>query len=572
MHRLRPPFSNGYISHQCRHSLHSRWKSSIPQPESQQNNDIRTLNINTLHLQSLPIPQPPVPPLQYGLSRVLFNPGMYQLQDPYTRVYNFDPYLQQIIPISDFNFSSLKEYKTSSKDGALSALARSQQKKYIGSTSSMTSSLSHFHYLLSNWRPINLNMLSRGFSGDQTMFTLINRAPAAIFLKHQGEGQYAIDADKEFDGATVLMMLGKALEKLLTLPKEEYERYRRDSDNPISETEAASPESYNYTTFGNFLMRSQLDAYDPRLPGTGMFDIKTRAVLTVRHDASNPEKMLGYEIQRLQGDYESVEREHYDMLRATTLKYLLQARMGRMDGIFVAYHNIERIFGFQYLNIYEMDRALHGQMQRCLGDGEFMASLGLYDDVLERATARFPHRHLRVHFEAVRAPTTMLWVFVEPVSEEEIEVIQGPSRRRQVLYERRVMGVEGEGDVVEEEEPGEETTDKKKPLMVMTLIVENKVNGAPCPDNRPENLQPTDEWTVDYILKEVTSISDEAKWELYEQCKKRRKTYTEKVPNSNEDGEVSGYIAVLRALAEKGRKYRQEMDELDRGKEKVVYV
>lgn len=37
-------------------------------------------------------------------------------------------------------------------------------------------------------------------------------------------------------------------------------------------------------------MRSQLDAQDSRLPGTGVFDIKTRAALPIRLD------MLNYEV------------------------------------------------------------------------------------------------------------------------------------------------------------------------------------------------------------------------------------------------------------------------------------
>ena len=34
-------------------------------------------------------------------------------------------------------------------------------------------------------------------------------------------------------------------------------------------------------------MRAQLDGQDPRLPGTGVFDIKTRAVLPIRLDMLN---------------------------------------------------------------------------------------------------------------------------------------------------------------------------------------------------------------------------------------------------------------------------------------------
>ena len=42
-----------------------------------------------------------------------------------------------------------------------------------------------------------------------------------------------------------------------------------------------------------FVMRSQLDCVDSRLPGTGVFDIKTRAALPIRLD------LLNYEVCRI---------------------------------------------------------------------------------------------------------------------------------------------------------------------------------------------------------------------------------------------------------------------------------
>lgn len=39
-------------------------------------------------------------------------------------------------------------------------------------------------------------------------------------------------------------------------------------------------------------MRSQLDCHDSRLPGTGVFDIKTRACLPIRLDLLNFEVRL----------------------------------------------------------------------------------------------------------------------------------------------------------------------------------------------------------------------------------------------------------------------------------------
>jgi hypothetical protein len=70
-----------------------------------------------------------------------------------------------------------------------------------------------------------------------------------------------------------------------------------------------------------FILRSQLDCCDPRLPGTGVFDIKTRAVLTIRNDQLNFEEGSGYQIRTLQGLVESFEKEYYDLIRSAFLKY-----------------------------------------------------------------------------------------------------------------------------------------------------------------------------------------------------------------------------------------------------------
>ena len=41
-------------------------------------------------------------------------------------------------------------------------------------------------------------------------------------------------------------------------------------------------------------MRSQLDCYDSRLPGTGIFDIKTRAAFPIRLDIMNYQVLYIY--------------------------------------------------------------------------------------------------------------------------------------------------------------------------------------------------------------------------------------------------------------------------------------
>ncbi len=293
------------------------------------------------------------------------------------------------MPVAEFDFSSLKEYITSSRDESLKGIAKAHGKRYMGSTSSMTAVLAHFHFLLSQWRSINTSMLSKAFPTPQTTFTELSRTPSAIFLRWK-DGSYAIDADKQFDSANVLSMLGKSIEKLLTLRTEDFERYRKSNPGQVTDEEQMAPESFHYSAMGDFLMRSQLDAHDPRLPGTGMFDLKSRAVVSIRMDVTNYEHGVGYEIKSRHGEFESYEREYHDMIRAAFLKYSMQVRMGRMDGIFVAFHNVERIFGFQYISLPEMDSTIHGQWDTTVGDQEFKLSLDLLNKILDRATKKFP--------------------------------------------------------------------------------------------------------------------------------------------------------------------------------------
>ncbi|KAK4177496.1 mitochondrial protein Pet127-domain-containing protein [Triangularia setosa] len=408
--------------------------------------NITEIDPKSLRLTPIEMPQPPVPTLAYGLDRVLFNPGVSYLQDPRSKVYNHDPYVSQIMPTHEFDFGALKEYITSSRDKTLIGAAAKRQKKYSGSTSSMTATLAHFHFLLSAWRPINTAMLSQQFDPGQSSedFNRISRSPAAIFLHHK-DGTYAIDADKEYDSGNILAMLGKSMEKLLTMPKEEFEKYRKSKSDQLTDEEKNGPESYHYTTLGDFMMRSQLDAYDPRLPGTGMFDLKTRAVVTIRMDPEGYEKGQGYEIRGRFGTWESYEREYFDMIRSAFLKYSLQVRMGRMDGIFVAFHNTERIFGFQYIPLQEMDVSLHGASDTSIGDNEFKLSVHLLNEVLNKVTDKFPGQTLRIHFETVKDPNTpYMCVFARPVTQERINEIQKTATERIQKFERVLRGLDKE--------------------------------------------------------------------------------------------------------------------------------
>lgn len=482
------------------------------------------------------------------------------------------------MPVTEFDFNALKEYITSSKDETLRDIAIKEKKKYAGSSSSMTSVLSHFHYLLSAWRPIDSRTVSQGFPEKLRSFTRLLRAPAAMFLHYQ-DGVYAIDADKEFDSANILMNLGKSMEKLLTLPKEDFERYRRTHENKVSaEEEQAIPESYHFSTYGDFMMRSQLDAHDPRLPGTGMFDLKTRAVVSIRMDAKNFEHGLGYEIKDRFGLFESYEREFYDMIRAAFLKYSLQVRIGRMDGIFVAFHNVERIFGFQYVSLPEMDQSLHGQSNTALGDTEFQLSLGIWNKILDQATEKFPRQSLRFHFETRDAATPFMYIFAEPVTQEDIHAIQTKNKAEVEAYQQRLLNLtpkEGDdSDVQCETAASEEDQDTQsqgeeegnKPLLAMVLTIRNKVNGSYV--ERPDNFTSKDDWTVEYDLSELSPFQGRT---LYRMCQARRSKELRGRGEDELDVAGNGYIRLLRKISKQGREYRARENELDKERGVVVW-
>ncbi|KAH8733219.1 mitochondrial protein Pet127-domain-containing protein [Phaeosphaeriaceae sp. PMI808] len=623
----KPPAINvakeAYKPMSLKEALIGKGRSEKAKKKREEMLQIEIIEGNDLDFEPVPLDIPPVPMLSYGLDRVLFNPGVYRLQDPRSRLYNFDPYLEKIMPVHEFDFDALSEYKTSSKDQTLLDLTKSLGTKFTGSTSSMSSVLQHFHYLLSNFRALNHNMLSRAFPEPSKNFSKITLGPDAIFLRYK-DGIYAIDADKSYDKPNIMSWLGHSLEKLLTTDRSEFELFRR-SNPEEAPAEDNSSRCYHYSKLGNILMRSQLDAHDPRLPGTGVFDLKTRAVVSIRMNHKEYEKGSGYQLRFAQGEWESYEREFYDMTRATLLKYSLQVRMGRMDGIFLAFHNIERIFGFQYLSLPDLDKVLHGQEDTTLGDQEFKLSIRLLDELLTKATEKFPETSIRLHFETRETTTPFMYIFAEPVSEEQADEIQGSGEAAQKDFARTVVGVgkdnpevqaawqsiqdevdehvdedkQASADAETAETPVQETTEtevtenevtepeeepsqnaedqvgevtatpdtpvaKNGPLMGWTLSVRSKVNETYV--DRPVNITEEDNWKLEYHVQEISEASC---WRLYNALKERRRALI-----GMEDEEVNkgleNYRNLIQRFSNRGREWRDEQDKVD--KEKGVHL
>ncbi|KAI7820236.1 mitochondrial protein Pet127-domain-containing protein [Gamsiella multidivaricata] len=428
-----------------------------------------------------PKDRPKIASLEHGLDRVLFNPGVHWLQDPRSSVFNFDPYLRSICQPSDFDYDALPAYRTSSLDPALFNVALANRGKYIGSTSSMTTILSQYYYLISGWKPLKTGHLSEAFSSQPRGFTRLSKAPASIQLVYKGNGIYAVDADKTFDSSTILMQLGKSMEKMLTSTPEEFSRYTKENSWQVTKGERETPEAFNYIAVDKFLLRSQLDCEDPRLPGK-TFDLKTRAAVAIRLDVHNYELNQGYQLRKAHGYLESFEREYYDMMRSAFLKYSLQVRIGQMDGIFVAFHNTARIFGFQYISLDEMDSRLFGSS--VMGDECFKNQLRLLNRTLDEITAKYPEQDLKITVDTDETVQSMnVWVETMPLG----AATSPRGRDVEVVFD---------GNGAPEMQPGSE-------LSLWQIVCYSNINDEPTVGPFDLNERATDAWELRYKIAEL---------------------------------------------------------------------
>ncbi|RDX42492.1 Pet127-domain-containing protein [Lentinus brumalis] len=358
-----------------------------------------------------PIRRKQIPRLAHGLEAVVKKEGVHWLKDPETGKYKFDQHLEQVPKVSDYDFDRFGGFVTSSQDKNLIALAKKNKCKYAGSTSSLTGILTQIYLLLSQEKLLNLANLSSDFETAPRFFTPGQRIPASVILRYR-DGIYTTDYDHERDGdheEIILLKLGLLLERFLTMKKEDFEKYHKtytESDYPQQK------DVHRYAKHGKFLMRSQLDCIHESLPGTGVFDLKTRAISQIRHDVHNYLAYIDCTLDALTGRRGTFEEEYYDMIRSAFLEYSFQARIGNMDGILVAYHNTARIFGFQYISLREMDVSLFGRAGA--GTRVFLRCVRLMELLYEEIAKCFPQQSQSVKCTFEKRGQ-FLRVWVEPL-------------------------------------------------------------------------------------------------------------------------------------------------------------
>eukprot|EP00003_Mantamonas_plastica_P030884 TRINITY_DN7803_c0_g1_i2.p1 TRINITY_DN7803_c0_g1~~TRINITY_DN7803_c0_g1_i2.p1 ORF type:complete len:184 (-),score=62.70 TRINITY_DN7803_c0_g1_i2:113-664(-) len=183
----------------------------------------------------------------------------------------------------------------------------------------MTSVLSQLYFLFSNFKPVNLSTLSPQFQIARDNFTRGAMKPVSVYLRPK-DGVYSIDSDpgSEAPNNQILLDLGKILERMLTMESEEFKQSMLKVNNPPKNEDE---EAYIFMQMDKFMLRSQLDCFDPELKGESQsFDLKTRATHAIRIDCANYRRHVNYRLNRVTGERQSFEREYYDMIRAAFLK------------------------------------------------------------------------------------------------------------------------------------------------------------------------------------------------------------------------------------------------------------
>lgn len=278
--------------------------------------------------------------------------------------------LSAIEHITQVNFTALPAFVKPSADRRLLERTVAARCAIGCSTSSITSALANVFFAVGAHRPVDTSYLSSAFRRLPKSMTTSTRAPSSIMVHRVGDAWIMDHLSTPASPARrILMDLGKSLEHKLTMEHDDYVKLVLKNASQVETKDSRFEtwfESFAFTQIGTIMVRSQLDCSDPDLPGPHQtFDLKTRAVLPIRHNLATYEQHLEYDLESMEGEFNSYvlcpcrlarsgltvlscrfEREVYDLSRTVMLKYSMQVRLGRMNGVLVAYHNTNRFFGY----------------------------------------------------------------------------------------------------------------------------------------------------------------------------------------------------------------------------------
>lgn len=169
--------------------------------------------------------------------------------DTRTNVYNFDPFLKNVAQPESFDYDCVPRFVSASEDETLRHLGVVNGSRYISSTSSMTAAMSHFYFLITRHKHLNLSpFISQLFQEEPRTHTILSRSPISIILKYHPQGIRSVVTEKltgTDQDRNILSLLGQSMERLLTHSKEDFQRMLVSSSKPLIND---TPEAYIYTS------------------------------------------------------------------------------------------------------------------------------------------------------------------------------------------------------------------------------------------------------------------------------------------------------------------------------------
>lgn len=331
-----------------------------------------------------------IPPLHHGLEVLVADQGKLGTLmtpppttgwfGPIDPSFSFPSEKCHIGEPEDFDFGSLPPFVPPSQDTSLSDQAKAHDCWMTCSTSSITPLLSQLSILIQNYQPMNFPKMSPAYSKMPKYHTRMILEKPNVMVLNMVDGVCSLDKLNAPQGPNVLSSLGHMLEKYLTTDCTDFDDLNAQAKHEAATIDVAQlPQAYSYLKMGDCLFRSQLDCYDPSV---GVFDIKTRATAKIRYKVNEYKQNLGSisEIKKLKGEWNSFEREYYDLVRSKFLAFSHQLRIGGMHGLFVAYHNTDLLQGFQYISLKEIDKRIFGSSE--LAESSFVKSTEILSNLM----------------------------------------------------------------------------------------------------------------------------------------------------------------------------------------------
>eukprot|EP01129_Flabellula_baltica_P013587 TRINITY_DN6338_c0_g1_i1.p1 TRINITY_DN6338_c0_g1~~TRINITY_DN6338_c0_g1_i1.p1 ORF type:complete len:460 (+),score=73.74 TRINITY_DN6338_c0_g1_i1:85-1464(+) len=313
------------------------------------------------------------PPLVlHGLENVLFHEGVHLAE-------GFPSEIVKMPQIEDIEFKRMEKFMRADKDKGLFDVAKQHDDvKFYTSTSSIIPFVSDIYKVFSGYKRNNYSELPSIQENPMQVIPRIYNANYSLVKMENNKWAFVNTTPSD---ETILSQMGNVLEKYLTQPIEVFEsNYIKGK---LSEDFKFAPNFYNYKQIGNVLVRSQLDAYHPDL---GIFDIKTRAAQGVRYAVNQRSYFINSKINSVTGTGNSFEHEYHDLICTCFLKFS-QAKLGSMEGMLISYHNTLKFFGFEYIPLKDMERAVFESQK--MAHTSFQVMFAIFTEVMEKITKEF---------------------------------------------------------------------------------------------------------------------------------------------------------------------------------------